>query len=92
MVAIHGSVVKSPLHSRCAFNSRVVGKQEVICYLRITRHGQGEILCEIDLSWGDGRSLHTALRSGGFIFCDSSLCFPWVQHLHSCVCEVADVA
>jgi len=25
MVAIHGSVVKSPLHSRCAFNSRVVG-------------------------------------------------------------------
>src|SRR6267378_3870381 len=28
MVAIHGSVVKSPLHSRCAFNSRVVGNPE----------------------------------------------------------------
>lgn len=38
------------------------------------------------------RSLHTALRSDWFITCNRSLCFPWVQHLHSCVCKVADVA
>jgi hypothetical protein len=34
-------------------SGRIVGKQEVICYLRIARHAQGEILCDIDLSWGD---------------------------------------
>ena len=39
-----------------------------------------------------GRPLHTALRSDWFITCNRSLCFPWVQHLHSCVCKVADVA
>ena len=38
------------------------------------------------------RSLHTALRSDWFITCNRSLCFPWVQHLHSCVRKVADVA
>jgi hypothetical protein len=35
MVAVHGSVVKSPLHSRSAFHSRVVGNAEVT---RFTRH------------------------------------------------------
>jgi hypothetical protein len=38
------------------------------------------------------RSLQGTLRSDGFLSCDSSSRFPWVQHLHAPVCKVADVA
>jgi len=44
---------RTPRPSQSLSRLRMVGKQEVICYLRIARHAQGEILCDIDLSWGD---------------------------------------